>query len=220
MKQRSILVLLLLSLTLLCSCGRAAHAKESAGDERLDPATFAPYADFGLTVDETDGQLYYNGQLVHRFDDQSPAKGFRTKAVGVYQPQGVVDIQALRDETDHQLTGLEVVRNTDAPGDDYAAFGLELREGAYYYQGQQVRLLWDSRNQAAAPAESEKPLLDSLSNWDAGGTVDVYAVRDFAQRDAQGYGTLTGLRVASAEEFAENTAQFGGVDGPVERAAS
>lgn len=91
--------------------------------------------------------------------------------------------------------------------------------GKLYYNGKSVRLLWDSRSREASPAESEKPGLDSFSNWDAKGEIDLYAVRDFSRNDPDGYGTLTGLRVASQEEFDANTGLFTQRGGAVESAA-
>lgn len=222
------LCLTLLMLLLCAGCGTApasgdsaagTQAVETPSDGTLDPAVYAPYTPYGLTADPQAGKLYYDGKSVRRFDDQFPARGSRVKAVGFYEASGEIDLQALREGPDHTLVGLEVVKNAGGSGNDYAAFGLTQEEGAYFYQGQQVRLLWDSRSREASPAESERPGLDSFSNWDAKGGIDLYAVRDFSRKDQDGYGTLTGFRVASQEEFDVNTGLFAQRGGAVESAA-
>lgn len=223
------LCLTLLMLLLCAGCGLAptsgapitstpAQAVETPSNGTLDPAVYAPYTPYGLTADPQAGKLYYDGKLVRRFEDKVPAGGSRVKAVGFYEASGEIDLQALREGPDYKLVGLEVVKNAGGSGDDYAAFGLTLKNGAYFYQGQRVRLFWDSRSREASPAESGKPGLNKFSNWDAGGEIDLYAVRDFSRKDPDGYGILTGFRVASQEEFDANTELFAQRSGAVESA--
>lgn len=92
----------------------------------------------------------------------------------------------------------------------YEAHGLnyDTAKGALLYEGKRVRLFWDSRNVSAQPDDSEKPFHDSVSNWDAAGEIDLYAVRNYDQTDENGCGTLIGFRVATEEEFKADTKLF------------
>lgn len=197
---------------------------------RADPELYSVYEPYGLTVEEKTGKLYYNGELVRCFDDAIPTKNFSTKAIGYYEESGVVDVRAIRGNAadSYELSGLEVLSSTEfnareIPGhikysagkstnmfDVYKAFGLKYDETkkALFYEGKRVRLFWDSRVSAATPADSEDFFSSNLSNWDTEGTIDLYAVRDYKQPDENGYGKLTGFRIASEEEYDSNTGRF------------
>ncbi len=216
--------LAILTITVALATNPAANGVETAFSENhVSQELYAAYTPYGLTLEG--GKLYYDGQPVRCFDDQFPAKNFSTRAVGYYEEGGTVDLRAKREGD--KLIGLEVLSETEfqnrsLPQRDharedasdqyavYAPFGLTADEGKLYYDGQRVRLFWDSCSADFAPSDSERPFADSLSNWDAGGTLDLYALRDHDRPGRDGYGTLTGLRVATAEEFAANTERFAG----------
>ncbi len=178
-------------------------------------ASYAPYTRFGLIAGDG-GTLYYNGERVRCFDDSTPKPDGGTQAVGYLDPDGTVDVRAVRNRK-KELTGLERAsdaefrarevrmpigkdtgKNSWAVFDQYAALGLETRDGALYYNGERVRCFLDKSGRK------------TISNWDAKGSIDVYAVRD---------GGLTGLRIASEEEFAANSAAHS-ADGTVKEYAS
>ena len=73
-----------------------------------------------------------------------------------------------------------------------------------------MRLFWDSRTSDAKPADNEKLFSITLSNRDAEGTIDLYAVRDYKPPDENGYGKLTGLRIAVQEEYEKISEAFPG----------
>lgn len=104
--------------------------------------------------------------------------------------------------------------------DVYEAFGLKYDETkkVLFYEGKRVRLFWDSRTSDAKPADSEKLFSSNLSNWDAEGTIDLYTVRDYKQPDENGYGKLTGLRIAAQEEYESNTGSFSSKNNGIETA--
>lgn len=103
---------------------------------------------------------------------------------------------------------------------DYEAYGLHYDESkkALFYDDQRVRLFWDSTKSAAQPEDSEKAFTVSVSNWDEEGEVDLYAVRNFTRKESNGYGALSGLRMATTEEFEKNTRLFGNQTGVSETA--
>ncbi len=211
--------LAILSITAALATNPTANGVETAFSEnRASQELYAAYTPYGLTLDG--GKLYYDGQLVRRFDDRFPAKNLSTRAIGYYEEGGTVDLRAKREGD--KLIGLEVLSefpslpqpdNARKDASDryavYAPFGLTADEGNLYYDGQRVRLFWDSRSADFSPSD-KRPFADSLSNWDAGGVVDLYALRDHDRPGRDGYGTLTGLRVATAEEFSANTERFAG----------
>lgn len=192
------------------------------------PENYSDYIPFGLTVEN--GKLYYDGKLVRCFDDKVQA-GFSVKAVGYYEKNGEIDVRAVRDENG-ALTGLEKLSDEEFQSkivedseqdvsqsgtsffDVYEKYGLiyDESQNALFYEGKRVRLFWDSLNYDQAASESETPFGNSISNWDESGVIDVYAVRDYSQKDKDGFGTLTGVRTATEEEFDENTKLFSDMD--------
>lgn len=101
---------------------------------------------------------------------------------------------------------------------DYQEYGLHYDESekALFYDGKRVRVFWDSFKSASQPDDSETAFMVSVSNWDNQGEIDLYAIRDFKQKDDNGYGKLTGLRQATQEEFEKNTKAFQSQSGSVE----
>lgn len=214
----------------------------AAGETRADAELYAPYEAFGLSVDATTGKLYYDGKLVRCFDDQIPTANFSVKAIGYYEKNGVIDVRAVRENEDNtgELVALVTASQQEFQNrvivdhsisasdgganmfDAYEQYGLEVDtlQKALYYGEKRVRLFWDSRASDLPLSASEKPSVDSVSNFDEKGEIDVYAVRDFTQTDKDGYGKLVGLRIAEQEEFAANTEAYASVNGdaPVELA--
>ena len=174
------------------------------------PEELAAYAPYGLTANG-DGTLTYLGSTVRFLIDEAADVELRwdTGGVGAY---------AVRD-ANGALTGLraanwdEFAQETAAYGEAapatyqrpldrvadnwgvdrttlaaYAPFGVSWVEDMPVYLGVPIRYIFDEAMQYA-------PLTVSHLN----GQTDVYALRD-------ANGGLTGLRAATAEEFAQNTA--------------
>lgn len=222
------------------SADATAENKETAFDgNHVSSEDYAIYQPFGLTVEN--GKLYYDGQLVRCFDDQIPQKNLSVKAIGYYEDHGTVDVRTVRENTNgvSELTGLEAASQEEfqnkvivdhsyrspAKTDEtmfgaYESYGLSYdeSENALFYDGERVRLFWDSRSSEAQPDENEKWFLDSISYWDAEGVIDLYAVRDFDRTDENGYGKFTGFRIATKEEFETDTEVFSNQNPAVETA--
>lgn len=210
--------------------GRETTNRETAVFENIaDPKIYEVYKPFGLTVNKADSKLYYNGKLVRCFDDQIPTGFLSVKAIGYYEKNGVIDVRAVRESS--KLIGLEVSSGEEFNGrtikedvsshdtasgtsifDLYLDYGLEYdktRKGLFY-ENKRVRLFWDSLSSDSKPSASESPFIVTVSNWDEKGTVDLYVVRDYRQKDNNGYGKITGLRIADQQEFDNNTSLFAG----------
>lgn len=204
----------------------------AAYENHADPELYGEYSVYGLTVNPDDMKLYYDGKLVRCFDDRYSTGLFGVKAVGYCEKSGVIDVRAVREN--EKLIGLEILseeefRNREIEGaanadnsapansesifDPYAEYGLEYNEeeNALLYGGERVRLFWDSLSADFQPSASESPFAVSVSNWDEKGSVDLYVVRDHKRRDSNGYGMITGFRIADNEEFERNTEIFGGM---------
>lgn len=203
-------------------------ARETAFSENIaDPKMYEEYKPFGLTVNLSDSKLYYGGKLVRCFDDRIPTGFFSEKAIGYYEKNGVIDVRAVRENS--KLTGLEVLSQEEFDGrtikedvssndtasgtsmfDIYLEYGLEYdkAQNALFYGDKRVRLFWDCLSSDSKPSASDNPFISTVSNWDENGTVDLYAVRDYRQKDENGYGKITGLRIADQQEFENNTSLF------------
>ncbi len=189
--------------------------------------TYSEYTPYGLTVNSEDGKLYYNGNQVRRFDDIISEGFFGTKAVGYYEKNGVTDIKAVREN--NKLKGLEVISEDKAAKEsengeksDFSAnqpdllenlaseYGLEYNknEKALYFEGNRVRLFWDSLNSESLPTSGNPPFVSTVSNWDSKGVIDVYVNRDYKEKDKNGNGKLLNLRIADKQEFDQNTSLF------------
>lgn len=247
-KKLTVITIILTGFVILGTAGIfATSAAASAGGtetvfngNQARPNNYAIYEPYGLTVNQ--GKLYYNDKPVRCFEDQMPAKGFRVIAVGYYEKSGVIDVRAVRETVrgKSRLTGLETLSQEEFESREFAVhsepvsasqsdnnmfavyenFGLtyDQPQKALFYKGKRIRLFWDSQSNDSQPSGGEAWFLHSVSNWDASGEIDLYAVRDFGQTDANGYGTLSGLRIASAEEFDANTKIFSNQNSAVETA--
>lgn len=213
-----------------CMDERETANRETAVSENIaDPKIYEVYTPFGLTVDPDTSKLYYDGKLVRCFDDQIPTGFFSVKAIGYYEKNGVIDVRAVRESS--KLIGLEVLSEDEFNGriikedipshytasgtsifDLYLEYGLEYdkSQNALFYGDKRVRLFWDCLSSDSKPSASESPFISTVSNWDKKGTVDLYVVRDYRQKDKNGYGKITGLRIADQQEFENNTSLFAG----------
>ena len=54
-------------------------------------------------------------------------------------------------------------------------YGLEYNknEKALYFEGNRVRLFWDSLNSESLPTSGNPPFVSTVSNWDSKGVIDV-----------------------------------------------
>lgn len=189
--------------------------------------TYSEYAPYGLAINPEDGKLYYNGSQVRRFDDIISEGFFGTKAVGYYEKNGVTDIKAVREN--NKLEGLEIISEDKSANDsengkktDFSAnqpdmlenlaseYGLEYNktEKALYFEGNRVRLFWDSLNSESLPTSGNPPFVSTVSNWDSKGVIDVYVNRNYKEKDKNGNGKLLNLRIADTQEFNQNTLLF------------
>ena len=174
------------------------------------PEELSAYAPYGLTANE-DGTLTYLGSSVRFLIDEAAGLEMRwdTGGVGAYavrdasgaltglraanwdefaQETGAYDeaaAPAYATPPDRAADNWGVNRTTLAA---YEPFGVTWVEDMPVYLGVPIRCIFDEAMQYA-------PLTVSRLN----GQTDVYAVRDAS-------GALTGLRAATAEEFAQNTA--------------
>ena len=174
------------------------------------PEELSAYAPYGLTANE-DGTLTYLGSSVRFLIDEAAGLEMRwdTGGVGAYAVRdasgALTGLRAANWDEFAQETGAydEAAAPAYATPPDRAAdnwgvdratlaayepFGVTWVEDMPVYLGVPIRYIFDETMQYA-------PLCVSRLN----GQTDVYAVRDAS-------GSLTGLRAATAEEFAQNTA--------------
>ncbi len=86
--------------------GTAVPQAEQASDGTLNPAMFAEYLPFGLSVENN--ALYFQGQRVRSFSDLYRTDLFRTVSCDHEDPEGTITVRAVREGD--KLTGLEVVQ--------------------------------------------------------------------------------------------------------------
>ena len=91
--------------------------------------------------------------------------------------------------------------------EEYAAFGItyDATENQWYLNGEKVRFFQDVLTSNGESLTNGK-FHGTIRTWgSADGTIDIYTVRDFANPDAAGNGTLTGIEKFSQAEFDEHT---------------
>ena len=90
---------------------------------------------------------------------------------------------------------------------EYAAFGVtyEAKENQWYLGNEKVRFCRDvlTSNGESMTGGKFKGSMRTFESTD--GTIDIYTVRDFANLNDSGYGTLTGIEKYSQKEFDEHT---------------
>lgn len=90
---------------------------------------------------------------------------------------------------------------------EYAAFGVtyEAKENQWYLGDEKVRFCRDvlTSNGESLTGGKFKGSMRTFESTD--GTIDIYTVRDFANLNDAGYGTLTGIEKYSQKEFDEHT---------------
>ena len=90
---------------------------------------------------------------------------------------------------------------------EYAAFGFtyEAKENQWYLGNGKVRFCRDvlTSNGESMTGGKFKGSMRTFESTD--GTIDIYTVRDFANLNDSGYGTLTGIEKYSQKEFDEHT---------------
>lgn len=91
--------------------------------------------------------------------------------------------------------------------EEYEAFGVtyDIEKDQWYYNGEIVRYFLDiliSNGESLTGGRFNGTIRNS---WNTNGTVDLYTVRDFANLNDDGYGTLTGIEACSQAEFDERT---------------
>ena len=91
---------------------------------------------------------------------------------------------------------------------EYAPFGLtyDAKEDQWYLGDEKVRFCRDVliSNGESLTGGKFKGALRTFESA-KGGTIDIYTIRDFANPNADGYGTLTGIEKYSQTEFDEHT---------------
>ncbi|MDE6639794.1 MAG: hypothetical protein K2K63_04660 [Acetatifactor sp.] len=90
---------------------------------------------------------------------------------------------------------------------EYEAFGLtyDVKDDQWYFNGEKVRFFRDVLTSNGESLTGGKFHGAMRTSWSASGTIDIYTVRDFANPNANGYGTLTGVEKFSQAEFDERT---------------
>lgn len=175
--------------------------------------------------------------MIRCFDDQIPTANFSSKGIGYYEKDGVIDVRATREKSTGELLSLVKLSDSDfqkriisdptqsdsQTGTDifneYKVFGLtyDSSQDALFYNGERVRLFMDVRNSNGKVVDSEEFLGSTISNLDTDGTIDVYAVRA-DKTDENGDKKLTGLRIATQDEFDKATKSMGQTTRSIESA--
>lgn len=99
------------------------------------------------------------------------------------------------------------VKELQEIAEEYGKFGVTYNaaDGQWYFNDEKVRYFWDilTSNGESLGGGKFNGAIRTLGNGN--GTVDIYTVRDYQNRNASGYGTLTGIEKYSQEEFDEHT---------------
>lgn len=159
---------------------------------------------------------------VHAIRDLS---GFVRSEDGSFDPSGkLVGLEAFSEE-EFAARDIEALKNpprqiTASSGEpvsakerekmlqEYAPFGLtyDAKEDQWYLGDEKVRFCRDIliSNGESLTGGKFKGALRTFESA-KGGTIDIYTIRDFANPNADGHGTLTGIGKYSQKEFDEHT---------------
>ena len=90
---------------------------------------------------------------------------------------------------------------------EYESFGItyDFKSDQWYFYGEKVRYFQDVLTSNGEGLTSGKFNGEIRSSWNANGSIDIYTVRDFANLNTSGYGTLTAVEKFSQAEFDEHT---------------
>lgn len=146
---------------------------------------------------------------------------------GSFDPSGkVIGLQQLSDQ-EFAARDIDAVKNPPVQeavaGDpasaeemqeiaaEYAAFGVtyDARADQWYFRGEKVRYFLDVLISNGKSLDSGDFHGSIRNNWKDGGSVDIYTVRDFQKRNADGNGTLTDIKKCSQKEFDARTKETG-----------
>ena len=94
-----------------------------------------------------------------------------------------------------------------AIADEYAAFGVtyDASIDQWYFNGEKVRFFQDVLTSNSESLTGGNFHGTIRSSWNENGSIDIYTVRDFANLNTSGNGTLTGIEKFSQAEFNEHT---------------
>lgn len=149
--------------------------------------------------------------------------GFDRSDDGSFDPSGkLVGIEAFSEE-EFAARDIEAIKNPppvvaiagnppsakeiEDMAKEYEAFGVtyDVENDQWYFNGEKVRYFQDVLTSNGQGVTSGKFHGAIRSSWNAGGTIDIYTVRDFANPNADGNGTLTDVDKFSQVEFDEHT---------------
>lgn len=142
---------------------------------------------------------------------------------GSFDPSGkVIGLQQLSDQ-EFAARDIDAVKNppvqesvTGEPASaaemqeiaaEYAAFGVtyDAKADQWYFRGEKVRYFLDVLMSNGKSLDSGDFHGTIRNNWKDGGSVDIYTVRDFQRRNADGNGTLTDIKKCSQKKFDART---------------
>lgn len=96
--------------------------QDRTADSLMDQReSYDVYAQYGLTYNETEKALYYQGKAVRIFKDEYPLADQAYQAIEKVNLQGTIDIIAKRD-VNYQLTGLYVLSQDDFSSRDLTSY--------------------------------------------------------------------------------------------------
>lgn len=155
--------------------------------------------DFSKLIQHDDGSFDPSGKVVglKEFSDEE----FAERDIDAIKnpPMSV----AYAEEGGEPLTANEV----QSIADEYAAFGVTYDAGTdqWYFNGEKVRFFRDVLTSNGESFTNGKfhGIIRTLESEN--GTIDIYTVRDFANLDASGNGTLIGIEKFSQAEFDQRT---------------
>lgn len=119
------------------------------------------------------------------------------------------NVDAIKNPTSNSAISGEPVstKELEEIAKEYASFGVtyEPKENQWYLGDEKVRFCRDvlTSNGESLTGGKFKGAIRTFESTD--GTIDIYTVRDFANPNASGYGTLKGIEKYSQKEFDEHT---------------